>query len=154
MKTYTLLLAGLLLVSCKKETGEKIDAVKDSIVEKTVEALPVDDSICFLKVVSKDSISLKARKNKDSIFGTFRFNPYEKDKKTIHFKGRIFNNNVTAIGQTMAEGMEYKEELIFSLTDSTATVKFGEMIENDNGVWMYKNKSLTSNEVLKKTDCN
>lgn len=153
MKNYTLLFALLLLMSCNKEATKKAGAVKDTIVKQTADVLPVSDSLCYLKIVSRDSISLKARKNKDSIFGTFRWKPYEKDSKTIHFEGRIFNNNVTAIGTTIAEGREYQEELIFSLSDSTASVKFGEMIENDNGVWMYKNKRLASEQVLKKTSC-
>jgi hypothetical protein len=154
MKICTLLLAALLFVSCKKETENKIEAVKDTIVKKTEAVLPVNDSLCFLKVISRDSIVIKARKYGDSISGIFKWNPYEKDKKTNTFRGHLVGNTVTAIGTTSAEGMIYKEELIFTLTDSTAAVKMGEMIEGDDGIWMYKNKNMASEQVLAKVSCN
>ena len=53
----------------------------------------------------------------------------------------------------MAEGMENKEELIFTLQDSTASVMMDEMLQGDNGVWMYKNKKTAKSQVLKKVAC-
>jgi hypothetical protein len=49
--------------------------------------------------------------------------------------------------------MEYEEELIFTIEENTASVKFGEMMEADNGVWKYKNINKSSVEVLNKIDC-
>lgn len=152
MKTLTLLAAAALLISCQEKTVIKETVKEETIVEKHNAEIQ-DGKVCFLKVISRDSISIDAERKGDSISGVFKWNPYEKDSKTINFKGRLVGNAVTAIGTTSAEGMTYQEELIFSLTDTTASVKFGEMIEGDNGVWMYKSKSTSSEEVLLKINC-
>ncbi|OYQ36779.1 hypothetical protein CHU92_09290 [Flavobacterium cyanobacteriorum] len=154
MKNYILpVLLLIVAVSCKKK-DEPMPAAKTPVAkENAAPAKSHNESLCFLKVVAKDSISLHFTKKGDSIMGTLRSVPFEKDAKQISFKGRYTGPLVTVIGNTSAEGMFYKEELIFTLTDSTVAVKFGEMIEGDDGIWMYKNKKAASEQVLAKIPC-
>ncbi len=150
---YALAITAILLTSCREKTEIKTTTVEQTVVKKPVEVSGTD-TLCFLKVVSRDSIKLRFVRKNDSVEGIFHWLPYEKDKKIMNFTGRVSGNVATVIGNTSAEGMDYKEELIFTLTDTTAAVKFGEMTENDNGVWMYRNKKMTSEEVLRKINCN
>jgi hypothetical protein len=152
---YTMAIASglLLLASCQKKE-EKTETVTEDTTVKAAPAEPaIDGETCFLNVVSKDSTLLSVNRQGDSVSGTFRWLPYEKDKKTIVYKGTISGTTVTATGTSQAEGMTNREELIFTLEDNQASVKFGEMIEGDDGVWRYKNKNTASIQVLAKADC-
>ena len=138
-----------LLYSCKEKTDEKS-------TEETMngtEVVSENGDFCYLKVISRDSIILNFTRKGDSISGNFKWLPYEKDKKRSTFKGTVTRNTANATGVYQAEGMEYEEELIFTIEGNTASVKFGEMMEADNGVWKYKNINKTSTEVLNKIDC-
>ena len=145
----------LLSVSCQKkeEKTEETTIVKDSVVE-VKNATPVaDGEMCFLQVVSKDSILLTIKKEGENVSGTYKTLPFEKDKKTIVFNGTLKDSLVTAVGTAMAEGTTVKEEFIFILNSDKAGVKFGEMIEGDDGVYRYKNKNSASALYINKTEC-
>ena len=146
-----LLAAGLLLFSCQKKE-EKV--VEETTVEAEAPATAAtEEQTCYLSVISKDSIVLNVTKKGDSVSGTFKWLPAEKDKKITEFKGVLNGNTVTAIGSATAEGTTNKEELIFTLDGGQAKVKFGEMTEGKDGVWVYKDKNATSEQVLNKVDC-
>ena len=157
MKTYLLLSACLLLLgSCQKKTEDTNTVVSDttSITTAAVEETAGDDGeFCYLKVISKDSIILKYTRTGDHVTGIFHWRPYEKDKKISSFEGTIKGNTVNAIGHYDAEGSHFKEELIFTLEDNQASVKFGEMLQGDDEVWRYKSLKNTSTQVLPKVDC-
>lgn len=139
------------MFSCQKK--EEKTVVEDTTVEAEapVEARP--EEMCFLNVVSKDSTMLSITREGDNVSGTFKWLPAEKDKKISKFKGTINGNTVTAIGEASGEGMTNKEELIFTIDGGQAKVKFGEMMESSDGVWRYKDKNATSEQVLNKVDC-
>jgi len=146
-----LLAAGILMFSCQKK--EEKTVIEDTTVEAEAPVAEAPEQMCFLNVVSKDSIILNVTKSGDSVIGTFKWLPVEKDKKITQFKGIISGNTVTAIGEASAEGMTNKEEFIFTIDGGQAKVKFGEMAESSDGVWRYKNKNATSDQVLNKVDC-
>lgn len=142
MKKYVSLLTCLLLLaSCQKKT-ENTDATaaSDTILTPTTasEDVTEDGDFCYLKVISRDSIILKYNRNGEHVSGIFHWRPYEKDKKISSFEGTLKGNTVNAIGHYEAEGTHYKEELIFTLEDNQASVKFGEMLQGDDEVWRYK----------------
>ncbi|MDV6167276.1 hypothetical protein R1T16_02495 [Flavobacterium sp. DG1-102-2] len=159
MKYYTPLFAfGLLLAaSCQKkeEKTESESVIKEVITEtaKTPE-LPESGKMCFLQIVSKDTLSLTIDKNGDNVKGTYRSVPYEKDKRTIVFEGNLNGNTVTAVGSAMGEGQTQKEEIIFTLENNQAGIKFGEMIQGDDGVYRYKNKNSATPLYINKVECN
>lgn len=143
-------IGSLLFGSCKKETETTV--VEDTTIDKTVVETPATD-MCFLQAVSRDSVMLTITRDGNNISGTYKSLPYEKDKKTIIFKGTIKDNTVTAIGTVSAEGMTSEEEIIFTIENNQATVKIGEMIEGDDSVYRYKNKNTAYAQVLSKVDC-
>lgn len=146
----------LLIVSCqnKEEKTENTTVVKDTLVEIAKTPPVADGEICFLQVVSKDSIFLTIKKEGEKVSGTYKSVPFEKDKKTIVFNGTLKDSLVTAVGTAMAEGTTVKEEFIFILNNDKAGVKFGEMIEGDDGIYRYKSKNSASALYINKTECN
>lgn len=145
-----LLAAGLMLFSCQKKE-EKV--VQETTVEASAPTATLEEHFCFLNVVSKDSTVLNIVQKGDSISGTFKWLPAEKDRKVIDFKGILNGSTVTATGNSKAEGSTNKEELIFTLEHGQAKVKFGEMAEGKDGIWHYKDVKATSDQVLNKVDC-
>ena len=150
-KLSVLVIILLTLLSCKNQEEQKVLEQSQVSAVKTEE--PKDGNFCYLKVISRDSIILNFTRKGDSIIGRFDWKPYEKDKKLSMFKGIVNGSNVNALANYQAEGMNYTEELIFSLEAATATIKYGEMVESDNGIWMYKNKTKTSEQKLNQVEC-
>lgn len=151
--TAVLLIGAFILAACNERKQQSEPEILPPAPKKAVQYIPSNGKACYLQVTGRDSIILSAEIKGDSITGIFNWLPYEKDKKLATFKGRLVGNIAHTISNTMAEGMENKEELIFTLQDSTALVKFGEMLQGDNGVWMYKNKNTARSQVLKKVEC-
>lgn len=149
-KLFLALIFSLIFLSCKQKEEEKVAEQPETA---TIIKENKDGDFCYLKVVSRDSIILNYTRKGDSISGIFNWLPYEKDKKISTFKGTIKGNSATAVGHYFSEGMEYHEELIFTITGNQAAVKFGEMIESDNGVWRYKNINKASVQNLNKVTC-
>ncbi len=162
MKTFAIaLFAGLCLVSCKKNEEKQTEI---STEEATEQAEIAADKSCFLKVttstseydknrIMSDSIVFEMERKGDSVFGVLNWKPYEKDKKYSSFKGTIKGNKGTAIAESMGEGMDYKEELKFTLEGDKASIQYGEMVQGDNNVWVYKEDAETSVQVLDKVPC-
>lgn len=150
-KLSVFVILSLILLSCKKHEEQNVLEQSQVPAVKTEE--PQDGNFCYLKVISKDSIILNFARKGDSVVGRFDWKPYEKDKKLSMFKGIVNGSSVNALANYQAEGMNYTEELIFSLEATTATVKYGEMVESDNGIWMYKNKAKTSEQKLDQVEC-
>lgn len=157
----------LLLAGCekreKKDPASVGDTVQDTI--PAAENKEVFGPQCYLQVTSRkadygdhkvlsDSIIFNIEKRDgDSIWGIYHWKPAEKDKKIATFKGTLKGSNGHAIANSHAEGMNYNEEVIFTLTDKTLDVKFGEMAEGKDGIWYYKDKAKLSGQVLNKVDC-
>ncbi|KOS05067.1 hypothetical protein AM493_02720 [Flavobacterium akiainvivens] len=159
--------AGLLLTGCnnreKKDAVSVGDTVQDTI--PAAENKEVFGKQCYLQVTTgkadygdrktlSDSIIFNIEKRDgDSIWGIYHWKPAEKDKKIATFKGEIKGGEGRAIANSQAEGMNYKEEVLFTLKDNTLSVKSGEMAEGKDGIWYYKDKSKLSEQVLSKVDC-
>ena len=156
MKThFALFISFLFIASCQKK-AENTDATIDttSVISNSPEGIQTEDGeFCYIKVISKDSIILRYNRNGEHVSGIFHWRPYEKDKKISSFEGTIKGNTVNAIGHYDAEGMHYKEELIFTLENDQASVKFGEMLQGDDDVWRYKSIRNAGVQVLPKADC-
>lgn len=155
-QNITLLALGLLLtVSCQKkeEKSEETTATEVKTETNTPEVILADGETCYLQVVSKDSISLSIKKEGDNVSGTYKSLPFEKDKRTIVFKGSLNGDTVTAVGNAMGEGQTQQEEFIFILKNNQAGIKYGEMIQGDDGVYRYKNKNSATPLYISKVDC-
>ncbi len=156
-QTITLLACvALLFGACqnKEEKTETETVTKEITVEKPEEDVDaVEKEMCFMQVVSKDTLLLTITRDGDNISGTYKSIPFEKDKKTNVFKGNISGNTVNAIGTAMAEGTTVQEEIVFTIENNQAGLKFGEMIEGDDGVYRYKNVKSATSLFINKVAC-
>ncbi|MGQ2985509.1 hypothetical protein [Flavobacterium sp.] len=150
--TFALLAAGALIVSCQKKEEKTETTVTEETTVTTPATEPMAEKECYLKVMKKDTIIVEIERHGDSIHGIYHWKPFEKDKKISTYKGVMNGNTANVVAQSQQEGMDFKEEVIFTVTDKTLAVKFGEMKE-DKGIWKYKDVSKTSEEVLDKVDC-
>lgn len=87
----------------------------------------------------------------EKVSGEFKILPGEKDSKVGLFVGTVGKLNQEIMGRTanlwwdsMAEGMQVKEELMIEFGDGSASALFGEMTDKGDGVYIYKNKSELS----------
>lgn len=156
MKYNIAIVASALLIfgSCQKKEEKTETVTKDVTVEKPAkEEVALENEMCFMQVVSKDTLLLTVIRNGNTISGTYKSMPYEKDKKTNVFKGNLSGNTVTAVGTAIGEGQTVQEEIIFTLENNKAGIKFGEMIEGDDGVYRYKNVKTATSLFINKVDC-
>lgn len=163
-KTAILFITAIsLMTSCKDKNNEEV-VVPEEKAEKNVAETPDYEKMCFLKVteskaeynnnkVIRDSIVFELEREGDSIKGIFNWLPYEKDKKISTFKGTLSGKTGNAIADYSAEGMEYQEELVFTLGEDQVSIIYGEMAQGEDGIWRYKNKEAASTQTLSKVDC-
>lgn len=108
-----------------------------------------------------DKAWLKLSLTGDKVKGEFQNLPAESDSKIGTFEGTVGPLNQSIMGReanvwwnSMAEGMEVKEELAIQFGDGSATVGFGEMVNRGDGVYVYKNKTnLSWIKSMSQIDC-
>ena len=108
-------------------------------------------SLCFYKKdVSPNGpvgkYTLRMNLSGDKVDGELKFLPAEKDSKVGKFNGSVsaldqmlMGRRISAMWDTMAEGMNTTEELKIIFGEGTASVGFGEMVDRGDGVYVYKN---------------
>lgn len=97
----------------------------------------------------------------NKINGEFRNLSSEKDSKVGTFEGVLSNTNelilsniATLWWNSLAEGINNKEELIIVYDNNSAKVGFGEMTEQADKTFVYKDKSsITYSNAISKIDC-
>lgn len=84
----------------------------------------------------------------DKVTGEFNNLPAESDSKIGKFEGtveplvpEIIGRRATVWWDSLAEGMNVKEELAIEFDDGSATAGFGEMVDRGDGVYVYKDKT-------------
>src|ERR1035437_5515937 len=84
----------------------------------------------------------------DKVTGEFDNLPAESDSKIGKFEGtveplvpEIIGRRATVWWDSLAEGMNVKEELAIEFDDGSATAGFGEMVDRGDGVYVYKDKT-------------
>jgi hypothetical protein len=108
-----------------------------------------------------DFLWLKLNISGDEIRGEFHSLPAEKDSKVGTFEGTvgpldqsIMARHADVWWNSVAEGMNVKEELSIIFGDGSASVATGEMIDRGDGVYIYKDKTkLTYIEGMGQIDC-
>jgi len=145
-----------------KKESKVIDSNND--IDKVNTEGPVLFCYSYSKKISDglyDKASLKLNINNDIVSGEFNNYPAEKDSKIGSFEGligpldkEITERTAVVWWNSLAEGMQVKEELIIELNGKNANVAFGEMIDRGDGVYIYKDKKKLSYDfVLSKISC-
>lgn len=143
MKKY-LILALMVLVIAGYVLSKKETALAPEVVVKE----PIQ--LCFYqKTLGANGLSdvawLKMNLLGDKVTGEFRNLPAEKDKKVGTFEGTVGKVDPYMMGRvadvwwnSMAEGMQVKEQLKITFGEGSAQVGFGEMVDRGDGVYVYK----------------
>lgn len=139
------------------------------VVTEPVVTTPTPKSIklCFYKEAKTnrglyDVSWLSMNLTGDKVTGEFQTLPAEKDKKVGTFEGDVGPVDKVAMARTadvwwnsMAEGMQTKEQLKIVFGEGNAQAAFGEMVDRGDGVYIYKDESkLTYGESMTDVDCN
>jgi hypothetical protein len=132
---------------------------------------PIVDSVkpitlCFYKESkSQNNLSdvswLRMNLSGDKVDGEFQNLPAEKDKKVGKFEGTVSKVDPNLMGRTalvwwnsMAEGMQTKEQLQIVFGEGDAQIGFGEMVDRGDGVYIYKDLSkLTYGDAMTDVNC-
>ena len=133
----------LFLLQGKRVKDEPI-VINEEIPSNTI-------SLCFYKKdVSPNGpvgrYTLRMNLSGDKVDGELKFLPSEKDSKVGKFNGSVsaldqmlMGRRISAMWDTMAEGMNTTEELKIIFGEGTASIGFGEMVDRGDGVYVYKN---------------
>ncbi len=136
----------LLIVILGRNKTVTTDIIVPPIGSDTVQTIP----LCFYyeKQTSRgfyDISWLKLNITGDTVTGEFRNLPAEKDSKVGTFTGTVGPVDKMAMARTadvfwdsMAEGMQNREQLKIIFGEGTAQVAFGEMTDRGDGVYVYK----------------
>jgi hypothetical protein len=124
-------------------------------------------SLCFYKENKADRgyydvAWLRMNLSGASVTGEFRNLPAEKDKKVGTFEGTVSPVDKIMMARTadvwwdsMAEGMQVKEQLKIIFGEGTAQAGFGEMVDRGDGVYVYKDSmKITYGASMNDVDCN
>ncbi|MFA6251574.1 MAG: hypothetical protein WC603_03035 [Candidatus Paceibacterota bacterium] len=137
----------LVIIGLGGNKESKINQDKDIIGGKT----PIE--MCYYRRTPTDSgfsdvAWIKLNILDEKITGEFQHLPAESDSKVGTFEGTVGPLDQSIMGRralvwwdSLAEGMNVKEELVIEFGDGSATVGFGEMIDRGDGVYIYKDKA-------------
>ncbi len=108
-----------------------------------------------------DKALIKMQITGDKVIGEFKDIPSEKDSKVGKFEGTVgllnketMSRRANLLWDSEGEGMSAKEELIIDFGDGSAVVGYGEMVDNGNNVYVYKDKTkLIFSKNMSQIDC-
>lgn len=155
---YILLFIAIIGIFFIKEIKEK----KENIVLK--EEPTID--MCYQ--YSKDTLSgftdrawLKMSITENKVTGEYQNLPAEKDSKVGKFYGnvgpmdpKISGRIAYVLWDSLAEGMNVKEQLYIEFGEGSAVALFGEMVDKGDGIYIYKDATkLTPGFQMSQIDC-
>ncbi len=144
-----LVIGAFFLINNKKMSSPVV--VTPPVVE---EVKPVE--LCFMQkgktneqgFFDKFTLKMLIDNKEGKVLGELNLLPAEKDKKIGKFEGTVsavdkvmMARTVDATWDTLAEGMNTKEQLKFIFGEGTASIGFGEMVDRGDGVYVYKDQS-------------
>ncbi len=132
-----------------QEFGHK--EVAPSLIVETPVVNMVD--LCFanfgtsneIGFYDKYTLRMSLNNTEKTVSGELKLLPAEKDSKVGKFEGSVSDvddvlmaRKINAMWDTMAEGMNTKEELKIIFGEGVASIGFGEMEDRGDGVYVYK----------------
>ena len=149
-----------------QEFGPKENIVSP-VIEEPVVVNMVD--LCFANIgtpnengfYDKYTLRMSLNNTEKTVSGELKFLPAEKDSKVGKFEGAVSDVDDTLMARridawwdTMAEGMNTREELKIIFGEGVASILLSEMEDRGDGVYVYKDpKSAQYNLELKDVSC-
>jgi hypothetical protein len=152
MKKIILIIAVVVLVSCKKSKPEEV-------IPSTVESAKIEESVgkqCFQLVANNDTITMVLNTNShNEVNGELVYKIYQKDKNEGTIIGNIKGDTLIADYTFKSEGVSSIREVVFLKKAGTFIEGYGDLIET-NGKMIFKDKKFLkfdSKMTLSKVDC-
>jgi hypothetical protein len=127
--TFTLFIAGLLLIGCK---GPKEDSPIDVATSPNAEHLEEINTECFQFISEKDTIQLMTLTEGTKVTGTLDYAVFEKDRNSGFIKGEIREDLMIAEYTFMSEGDSSKRQVVFRKTEEGWKEGYGKMKSVDD----------------------
>lgn len=158
--TALVILSAIYIVKINRIHPVPAPVVVEPVVTPTI-------SLCFYQEFKTprglyDSQLLRLNLSGGSVTGEYQNLPAEKDKKVGTFSGTVSAVDKVAMARTadvwwnsMAEGMQVKEQLKITFGEGNAEVGYGEMVDHGDGTYVYKDPAhLTYGKSMTDVDCN
>jgi hypothetical protein len=141
--TIVVILSAIYIVKINRIHPVPTPVVVEPIVTPTI-------SLCFYQEFKTsrglyDSQLLRLNLSGTSVAGEYQNLPAEKDKKVGTFSGTVSAVDKLAMARyadvwwnSMAEGMQVKEQLKITFGEGNAEAGFGEMVDRGDGTYVYK----------------
>lgn len=162
MKNIKILILIIIILGLGFFVYQKVSAPHQKITEDQKGG---NISLCYFNSVGNfpyvDKFWLRLDLNNEKVSGEFNSLPTQKDSKVGGFEGTVGPLDQSIMGRianvwwdSLAEGMNVKEELIIQFGDGSAVIMGGELIDRGDGVYVYKDKTkLVSGMTLNQIDC-
>ncbi|MFD2933112.1 hypothetical protein [Spirosoma flavum] len=143
----------ILVIGCKSRSSEQATngSAETQTSEKTT-ASTTPDTLCFQKIMSRDTTTLQLVINGEQATGYLDSKPYEKDRARGPFQGTINGSKIGGDWQRSGEGTTQPYTLDFTLQGDTISWHEGERIERQ-GKWVLKSLNTGYQNVLAKINC-
>ena len=159
-----IIVGGIFLsIQYNKKGDKKAEVISDKITDITPQETR---SLCYYRSDKtnsqfNDKAWLKINVTGEKVTGEFQNLPAESDSKVGTCEGTMGpldqtsrSRNANVWWDSLAEGMNVKEELEIKWGDGSATVGFGEMVDRGDGVYIYKDKTnLYYIKAMDQIDC-
>ncbi|MBL7952119.1 MAG: hypothetical protein JNM62_10405 [Flavobacteriales bacterium] len=130
-KRITLFTLGIAFLGCS--APESSPDRTEALPEPTVSTDPVEGTFCFLKALNKDSTFVKLTVQGDSVLGSMRWRPWEKDGATGSLSGlRNAEGELELIYDYMIEGQHQTETKVMKMEGSLLWIKTGQLVDPNN----------------------
>lgn len=141
--TALVILSAIYIVKINRIHPVPAPVVVEPVVTPTI-------SLCFYQEFKTprglyDSQLLRLNLSGGSVTGEYQNLPAEKDKKVGTFSGTVSAVDKVAMARTadvwwnsMAEGMQVKEQLKITFGEGNAEAGYGEMVDRGDGTYVYK----------------
>lgn len=114
-------------------TPEKSNTPVETVIPAEEPAETTDGTHCFLLALNKDSTFVNLTLKGDSITGTMRWRPWEKDGATGTLAGlRAASGELDLLYDYMIEGQRQTETKVMKVENGTLWIKTGELVDPAN----------------------
>lgn len=115
----------------------------------------IPEQACYIGVIGKDTIFLKAERFPNVVTGKLAYRFYEKDKSQGELEGKMYGDTLVADYTFSSEGQTSIRQVAFLLQGADAREGYGELEEKE-GKMVFKNRGqlrFTGSVLLKKVAC-
>lgn len=144
----------LIGVACNNPPQEAATPPADSAARAENQVM-IPAATCYAGQQGRDSFLLKTEVFPNVVTGTLAYHFYEKDRSQGSIEGTLRGDTLIADYTFMSEGKRSVRQVVFLLSDSTATEGYGQM-EDQNGRLVFKdpgNADFTKGIRLHKVAC-